>query len=52
MEEIPLSGDNVAVGVVSVGDTVRKPAGARTQAVHALLVHLEEVGFRGAPRSF
>lgn len=52
MEEIPLTGGNVAVGVVRVGDTVRKPAGPWTPAVHALLVHLEAVGFRGAPRSF
>jgi Ser/Thr protein kinase RdoA (MazF antagonist) len=33
-----------------VGDTVRRPAGAWTPAVHALLGHLHSVGFRGAPR--
>jgi hypothetical protein len=36
---------------VRVGDTVRRPAGPQTSAVHALLLHLEHVGFRGAPRS-
>jgi hypothetical protein len=37
-------------GVVRVGDTVRRPAGPWTPAVHALLAHLHEAGFRGAPR--
>ncbi len=37
-------------GVVRVGDTVRRPAGAWTPAVHALLNHLHAVGFHGAPR--
>jgi aminoglycoside phosphotransferase (APT) family kinase protein len=38
-------------GVVRVRDTVRRPAGPWTPAVHALLGHLHDVGFRGAPRS-
>jgi hypothetical protein len=33
-----------------VGDTVRRPVGRQTAAVHALLRHLESVGFDGAPR--
>ena len=33
-----------------VGDTVRRKTGPWTQAVHALLCHLERVGFDGAPR--
>lgn len=37
-------------GVVRVGDTVRRPVGPWTPAVHALLAHLHEVGFRAAPR--
>ncbi|MGY1497897.1 phosphotransferase [Streptomyces sp. QTS52] len=37
-------------GVVRIGDTVRRPAGPWTPAVHALLAHLHEVGFRAAPR--
>ncbi|HWS37279.1 MAG TPA: aminoglycoside phosphotransferase family protein, partial [Actinoplanes sp.] len=49
-EEIPLTGGNVSAGVVRVGDTVRRPAGPWTPAVHALLEHLWSVGFRGAPR--
>lgn len=36
--------------VVRVGDTVRRPVGPWTPAVHALLRHLEQVGFEGAPR--
>ncbi|MCX5425603.1 phosphotransferase enzyme family protein [Streptomyces sp. NBC_00078] len=49
-EEQPLSGGNVSAGVVRVGDTVRRPAGPWTPAVHALLTHLHEAGFRAAPR--
>jgi Phosphotransferase enzyme family len=48
--ETPLAGGNVNSGVVRVGDTVRRPAGPWTPAVHALLGHLHAVGFRGAPR--
>ncbi|QTZ93716.1 aminoglycoside phosphotransferase family protein [Streptomyces auratus] len=49
-EEQPLAGGNVSEGVVRVGDTVRRPVGPWTPAVHALLTHLHEVGFRAAPR--
>ena len=48
--EVPLRGGNASAGVVRVGDTVRRPAGPWTPAVHALLRHLHGVGFRGAPR--
>src|SRR5260221_6573384 len=48
--EIPLAGGNMSSGVVRVGDTVRRPAGPWTPAVHALLAHLHAVGFDGAPR--
>lgn len=37
-------------GVVRVGRTVRRPVRPHTPAVHALLRHLEAVGFEGAPR--
>jgi hypothetical protein len=37
-------------GAVRVGDTVRRPAGPWTPAVHALLAHLAGKGFTGAPR--
>ncbi|WP_427885114.1 phosphotransferase [Kribbella sp. GL6] len=36
--------------VVRVGDTVRRPLRASSTATHALLEHLERVGFDGAPR--
>lgn len=49
-DEVPLTGGNVSGGVVRVGDTVRRPAGPWTPAVHALLTHLHDVGFRAAPR--
>ena len=42
MDELPLSGGNVTAGVVRVGDTVRRPVGAWTPAVHNLLQHLEQ----------
>ena len=50
MTEIPLGGGNVSGGVVRIGDTVRRPAGPWTAAVHALLGHLHAAGFGGAPR--
>jgi len=50
MEHI-LEGGNVAEVVVRVGSTVRKPASDTTPALEALLDHLAEVGFSGAPRS-
>ncbi|WP_186001462.1 phosphotransferase enzyme family protein [Streptomyces sp. IB201691-2A2] len=49
-DEQPLPGGNVSDGVVRVGDTVRRPAGPWTPSVHALLAHLNEVGFSAAPR--
>ncbi len=39
-----------ADGAVRVGDTVRRPAGPWTPAVHALLAYLADQGFTGAPR--
>jgi Phosphotransferase enzyme family len=36
--------------VVRVGKTVRRPAGPWSRAIHALLRHLEKVGFEYAPR--
>jgi hypothetical protein len=48
--EIPLLGGDVTEGVVRVGDTVRRPVGPHSPLVHALLTHLEAVGFAGAPR--
>ncbi|GAA2545265.1 phosphotransferase enzyme family protein [Pseudonocardia hydrocarbonoxydans] len=49
--EIPLLGGTANRGRVHrVGDTVRRPQRRSTPAVHALLRHLEDVGFDGAPR--
>ncbi len=48
--EVPLSGGRVTPGVVRIGETVRRPMGPRAPFVHELLVHLERVGFQGAPR--
>lgn len=47
---VPLGGGNVSSGVVRVVDTVRRPVGPWTPAVHALLTRLRDAGFRGAPR--
>ncbi|HYS31580.1 MAG TPA: aminoglycoside phosphotransferase family protein [Streptosporangiaceae bacterium] len=49
-KEMPLQGGNMSSGVVRIGDTVRRPAGPWTPAVHALLGYLHTVGFHGAPR--
>ena len=50
-EEVELHGGTANRGlVVRVGDTVRRPPGAGSQGVQALLRHLEHVGFDGAPR--
>jgi Ser/Thr protein kinase RdoA (MazF antagonist) len=51
VDEVPLEGGNVSGGVVRVGDTVRRPVGEWTSAVHALLRHLDAAGFAGAPRA-
>ena len=49
-EEIPLLGGDVTEGLVRVGDTVRRPPGERAELVRDVLLHLESVGFEGAPR--
>jgi hypothetical protein len=48
--EIPLTGGDVTEGLVRAGDTVRRALGRNAPYVHALLEHLEAVGFEGAPR--
>jgi hypothetical protein len=48
--EVPLLGGDVTEGVVRVGATVRRPMGRNAPFIHALLQHLETVGFDGAPR--
>ena len=48
--EIVMRGGSMTPGVVRIGDTIRRPVGRWTPAIHALLRHLEDVGFQGAPR--
>src|SRR3712207_6105067 len=49
--EVLLHGGTANRGqVVRVGDTVRRPQRATSPATHALLRHLADVGFAGAPR--
>jgi hypothetical protein len=48
-QEEQLSGGNTTV-VVRKGDTVRRPVGSWTPAVHDLLHHLTAVGFSGSPQ--
>ena len=50
-DEQPLGGGQLSP-VVRVGDTVRRPTGPWTPAVHALLAYLEQAGYLGAPRAF
>ncbi len=50
-EEVVLAGGTTNVGrVTRVGDTVRRPRRPTSEATEALLDHLEQVGFSGAPR--
>ena len=50
-QEEPLTGGVSNYGlVVRIGDTVHRPQSRRSPSVHALLQHLERVGFDGAPR--
>jgi len=50
-DELLLPGGLTNAGRVSrVGDTVRRPQRPTSPATHALLGHLERVGFEGAPR--
>src|SRR4051812_16105711 len=46
-----LGGGNTHEAVVRGGDTARRPSGAWTPAVHALLDHLAAAGFDAAPRA-
>jgi hypothetical protein len=49
--ETPLRGGTANRGrVTRVGDTVRRPQTPLSESVHALLRHLEDKGFAGAPR--
>ncbi|SES20928.1 hypothetical protein SAMN04487818_108360 [Actinokineospora terrae] len=41
---------NASADEVRVGQTVRRPTGPWPLVVHALLAHLDAVGFPGAPK--
>ena len=45
-----MAGGRSTAGVVRIGDMVHRPVGERSAFVHGVLVHLERVGFVGAPR--
>jgi aminoglycoside phosphotransferase (APT) family kinase protein len=46
----PLAGGRTSPGTVRIGDAVHRPRRPWTGTVHAVLRHLEAVGFEGAPR--
>lgn len=48
--EVPLQGGHDSGQVTRIGCTVRRAVRPWTPAVHAVLRHLESVGFAGAPR--
>lgn len=48
--ELPLTG-GLTRGVVRIGDRVRRPPTPNSPFMHAVLRHLEAVGFEAAPRS-
>lgn len=49
-EEIPLGGGASGLGVVRVGETVRRPPRYVTPTMRDVLQHLERAGFDAAPR--
>jgi hypothetical protein len=49
-DETVLTGGNIST-VVRAGDTVRRPTGPWSPAVHALLTHLAASGYDAAPRT-
>jgi aminoglycoside phosphotransferase (APT) family kinase protein len=50
MEEIPLQGGRTTAGVVTVGNTIRRPLTTNSGFVHGVLRHLASVGFDRVPR--
>lgn len=48
--EFPLSGGRTTIGVVKVGNTVRRPGTPNSDFVRLVLRHLEAVDFDGSPR--
>ncbi len=50
MNHEKLTGGRVTQNIIKIGNTVRRPLSQNANFVHALLQHLEKVGFNGAPR--
>jgi hypothetical protein len=50
VNEERLAGGNTHAEVVRIGDTVRRPTGAWTPGVHALLRHLDTSRFKSSPK--
>jgi aminoglycoside phosphotransferase (APT) family kinase protein len=48
--ELPLTGGRITIGVVRVGDEVRRPVGSHSSFAQQVLRLLELAGFDGAPR--
>jgi hypothetical protein len=51
MDEIAIEAAGLKKRVIRIGQTVRRPVHKNTPAVQALLKHLEQIGFEGAPRT-
>lgn len=51
VDEEPLAGGNTGTAVVRIGNTVRRPSGPWSHSVHALLHHLNDLGYPAAPRT-
>jgi len=51
MNEVANETSDLKSRVIRIGQTVSRPVHKNSPAVHALLKHLEELGFEGAPRT-
>jgi hypothetical protein len=51
MDEVANESPGLRSRVIRIGQTVARPVHNNSPAVHALLKHLEELGFEGAPRT-
>jgi hypothetical protein len=51
MDEVANETSGLKSRVIRIGQTVSRPVHKNSPAVHALLKHLEELGFEGAPRT-
>lgn len=49
-KEISLKGGRTTPGIIKIDNTVHRPQASNAKIVHALLLHLENIHFNGAPR--